>query len=61
MSTIDPFAARNFADHLASLSIAMLDAPVSCGTGRAQSGELSVIVGGSAEVFAKCEDQFAAY
>jgi 3-hydroxyisobutyrate dehydrogenase-like beta-hydroxyacid dehydrogenase len=46
MSTIDPFAAQSFADRLASLGIAMLDAPVSGGTGRAQSGELSVIAGG---------------
>src|SRR5882672_9570268 len=60
MSTIDPFAAQSFADRLASLGIAMLDAPVSGGTGRAQSGELSVIVGGAAEVFAKCEDLFGA-
>ena len=59
MSTIDPFAARDFADRLASQGIAMLDAPVSGGTGRAQSGELSVIVGGAAEIFAKCEDLFA--
>ena len=60
MSTIDPFAARTFADRLAALDIAMLDAPVSGGTGRAQSGELSVIAGGAAEVFAKCEDLFGA-
>ena len=58
MSTIDPFAARSIADRLASLGIAMLDAPVSGGTGRAQSGDLSVIVGGAAEVFAKCQDLF---
>jgi len=45
MATIDPFAARSIADRLAALGIAMLDAPVSGGTGRAQSGELSVIVG----------------
>jgi 3-hydroxyisobutyrate dehydrogenase-like beta-hydroxyacid dehydrogenase len=60
MSTIDPFAARSIADRLAALGIAMLDAPVSGGTGRAQSGELSVIAGGAAEVFAKCEDLFGA-
>jgi 3-hydroxyisobutyrate dehydrogenase len=60
MSTIDPFAAQSFADRLASLGIAMLDAPVSGGTGRAQSGELSVIVGGAAEVFAQCQDLFGA-
>jgi 3-hydroxyisobutyrate dehydrogenase-like beta-hydroxyacid dehydrogenase len=58
MSTIDPFAARNFADRLTGLGIAMLDAPVSGGTGRAQSGELSVIVGGPAEVLANCQDLF---
>ena len=60
MSTIDPFAAQSFADRLASLGIAMLDAPVSGGTGRAQTGELSVIVGGGAEVFAQCQDLFGA-
>jgi 3-hydroxyisobutyrate dehydrogenase len=60
MSTIDPFAARSIADRLAALDIAMLDAPVSGGTGRAQSGELSVIVGGAADVFARCGDLFAA-
>ena len=59
MATIDPFAARSIADRLAALGIAMLDAPVSGGTGRAQSGDLSVIAGGAAEVFAKCEDLFA--
>jgi 3-hydroxyisobutyrate dehydrogenase-like beta-hydroxyacid dehydrogenase len=60
MSTIDPFAARSFADRLASLGIAMLDAPVSGGTGRAQSGELSVIVGGAIELFQRCRDLFEA-
>ena len=38
----------------------MIDAPVSGGTGRAQSGELSVIAGGAREVFEKCEDLFIA-
>ena len=38
----------------------MLDAPVSGGTVRAQSGELSVIAGGAAETFAACEDLFRA-
>ncbi len=60
MATIDPFAARALADTLAAQGIAMLDAPVSGGTGRAQSGELSVIVGGAADVVAKCEDLFSA-
>ena len=60
MSTIDPFAARALAEQLLAKGIAMVDAPVSGGTGRAQSGELSVIVGGPAEVFAQCLDLFAA-
>ncbi len=60
MSTIDPFAARRFADRLAERGIAMLDAPVSGGTVRAKSGELSVIVGGAAETYAACEDLFRA-
>ena len=60
MSTIDPFAARRFADRLAERGIAMLDAPVSGGTVRAKSGELSVIVGGAPETYAACEDLFRA-
>jgi len=60
MSTIDPFAARRFADRLAERGIAMLDAPVSGGTVRAKSGELSVIVGGAAETYGACEDLFRA-
>jgi 3-hydroxyisobutyrate dehydrogenase-like beta-hydroxyacid dehydrogenase len=58
MSTIDPFAARALADELAARGIAMIDAPVSGGTGRAQSGDLSVIVGGDAAVVDKCRDLF---
>jgi 3-hydroxyisobutyrate dehydrogenase-like beta-hydroxyacid dehydrogenase len=38
----------------------MLDAPVSGGTVRAISGELSIIVGGAAETFAACRDLFEA-
>ena len=60
MSTIDPFAAQSFADRLAALDIGMLDAPVSGGTGRAQSGELSIIAGGAPDVFVRCQDLFAA-
>jgi 3-hydroxyisobutyrate dehydrogenase len=60
MSTIDPFAARRLAEQLAARGIAMLDAPVSGGTTRAQSGELSVIAGGAAETFEACRDLFKA-
>jgi 3-hydroxyisobutyrate dehydrogenase-like beta-hydroxyacid dehydrogenase len=38
----------------------MLDAPVSGGTERAQSGELSIIGGGAAETFEACRDLFKA-
>jgi 3-hydroxyisobutyrate dehydrogenase len=58
MSTIDPFVARALHDGLKKRGIDMIDAPVSGGTGRAQSGELSVIVGGDAAVVAKCKDLF---
>ncbi|MGH7312594.1 MAG: NAD(P)-dependent oxidoreductase [Candidatus Rokuibacteriota bacterium] len=60
MSTIDPFAARRLAEQLAARGIAMLDAPVSGGTTRAASGELSVIVGGAAVTFEACRDLFRA-
>ena len=49
MSTIDPLAARRLGERLSARGIAMLDAPVSGGTERAASGELSIIVGGAAE------------
>jgi 3-hydroxyisobutyrate dehydrogenase len=60
MSTIDPFAARRLADTLAARGVAMLDAPVSGGTVRAASGELSIIAGGDAKTFAACRDLFEA-
>jgi 3-hydroxyisobutyrate dehydrogenase-like beta-hydroxyacid dehydrogenase len=52
MSTIDPNAARRIHDRLREAGIAMLDAPVSGGSARADSGELSVIAGGEAATFA---------
>jgi len=60
MSTIDPFVARRLADALAARGIAMVDAPVSGGTVRAASGELSIIVGGAKETFDACQDLFRA-
>jgi 3-hydroxyisobutyrate dehydrogenase-like beta-hydroxyacid dehydrogenase len=60
MSTIDPFAARRLAEVLAGRGVAMLDAPVSGGTTRAASGELSIIAGGAAETFEACRDLFKA-
>jgi 3-hydroxyisobutyrate dehydrogenase len=60
MSTIDPLVARRLGDALAARGVAMLDAPVSGGTERANSGELSVIVGGAPETFEACRDLFKA-
>jgi 3-hydroxyisobutyrate dehydrogenase len=60
MSTIDPLVARRIGDALAARGVVMLDAPVSGGTERANSGELSVIVGGPAETFEACRDLFKA-
>ncbi len=52
MSTIDPLVAQRLGGDLAARGIAMLDAPVSGGTERAASGELSIIAGGAKETFA---------
>jgi len=60
MSTIDPFVARRLAAELEARGIAMVDAPVSGGTERAGTGELSIIVGGAAETVAACKDLFEA-
>jgi 3-hydroxyisobutyrate dehydrogenase-like beta-hydroxyacid dehydrogenase len=60
MSTIDPLTARRLGDVLAGAGLAMLDAPVSGGTGRAASGELTIIVGGHAETVEACRDLFHA-
>jgi len=58
MSTIDPFVAKRLGPELAARGIAMLDAPVSGGTERAVTGELSIIGGGVAETFEACRDLF---
>jgi len=60
MSTIDPLLARRLADALAARGVAMLDAPVSGGTERAKTGELSIIAGGDAATFEACRDLFKA-
>ena len=60
MSTIDPLAARRLGEKLAARGIAMVDAPVSGGTERAASGELSIICGGPADTVKACDDLFRA-
>src|SRR5688572_11744335 len=60
MSTIDPFVVKRLGDALAKKNVAMLDAPVSGGTERAATGELSIICGGDEKTFAACRDLFDA-
>ncbi len=60
MSTIDPLVAQKLGAQLAEHGVAMLDAPVSGGTERAATGELSIIAGGDPQTFAACEDLFRA-
>jgi 3-hydroxyisobutyrate dehydrogenase len=54
MSTISPRATRGIAQKLAEKKAHMLDAPVSGGEGGAIAGTLSIMVGGEAEIFARC-------
>jgi 3-hydroxyisobutyrate dehydrogenase-like beta-hydroxyacid dehydrogenase len=49
MSTIDPIALKAMAATLADKGVRTIDAPVSGGTPRAASGELTAIVGGDAD------------
>ena len=60
MSTIDPITVKRLGADLAARGIPMLDAPVSGGTERATSGELSIICGGDAGTVAACKDLFQA-
>jgi 3-hydroxyisobutyrate dehydrogenase-like beta-hydroxyacid dehydrogenase len=55
MSTISPVASRSFHERLAVLGIDMLDAPVSGGPARAATGQLTIMAGGDAATFARCE------
>jgi len=50
MSTISPLATRAIAARLQEAGIAMLDAPVSGDPWRAETGELTIMIGGDAEL-----------
>jgi 3-hydroxyisobutyrate dehydrogenase-like beta-hydroxyacid dehydrogenase len=60
MSTIDPTATKNFHATLAEERISMVDAPVSGGTPRAASGELSIICGGNKDAIEDWRPAFEA-
>jgi 3-hydroxyisobutyrate dehydrogenase len=54
-STIDPHSAREVAASAAARGVAMADAPVSGGTGGAEAGTLTFMVGAPSEVFARIQ------
>ncbi len=52
-STISPIVTQNLAQTLGKQQVAMLDAPISGGSEGAAQGTLSIMVGGSADAFAR--------
>ncbi len=60
MSSIDPMASREIGEALSRKGIEMLDAPVSGGEPKAIDGTLSVMVGGSKDLFDRCYDMMKA-
>lgn len=58
MATVDPIAVKEMHAAFAERGVTMLDAPVSGGVSRANSGDLSVIVGGDEAVVEKCRPIF---
>jgi 2-hydroxy-3-oxopropionate reductase len=58
MSSISPIATKVFAQKLREMQVEMLDAPVSGGQVGAQNASLSIMVGGSEEIFAKIRPYF---
>ena len=58
MSSISPISTREFAKKLAALGVEMLDAPVSGGQVGAESGTLSIMIGGAPDVFERIKPYF---
>jgi putative dehydrogenase len=58
--TVSPDFAVGLAKRLGERGILMLDAPVSGGSAKAASGEMTIMASGSADAFAKCEPVFGA-
>ena len=54
MSTIDPATTRRLEAEAAERGSSFLDAPVSGGVARAETGELTIMVGGDAEALERC-------
>ncbi len=55
MSSIAPLTSQSLAQELLKKGIDMLDAPVSGGQEKAQSGTLAIMVGGKEEIFNYCK------
>jgi len=55
MSSIAPLVSQEVAKELEKKGVEMLDAPVSGGQEKAQSGTLAIMVGGKEEVFNQCK------
>jgi 3-hydroxyisobutyrate dehydrogenase len=60
MSSSEPGRTRQLASELAAKGIHMLDAPVSGGVRRAVDGSLAIMVGGPADIAARCQPLFEA-
>ena len=60
-STTGPSMARHIDQALKARGIAALDAPLAGGVAGAQAGTLSVMVGGDAKAYARCEPVFASF
>ena len=58
MSTISPGVSRTIAAQLKKKGVDMLDAPVSGGPQGAESGTLSIMVGGDEDVYQRCQPIF---
>lgn len=58
MSSSAPMGTRKLGELLAARGVYMVDAPVSGGVPKAQSGELAVIAGGDPEVIERCRPVF---
>ena len=56
MSSIDPLISQEVAKELEKKGVKMLDAPVSGGQEKAESGTLAFMVGGKKEVFEECKE-----
>ena len=58
MSSSSPTGTKKLGQLLASRKVQMIDAPVSGGVPKAQSGDLSIIAGGKSEVLEQCRPIF---